>query len=92
MGVYVVKTNELCGQCLYLDAVDMPDENVRATVVELNDLCTNCTKNAKKLTLRPLTDSEMVRSDIKKIQENSAFLKEEERNHADWLASGMHLT
>jgi hypothetical protein len=76
MGVYVVKTNELCGQCLYLNAVDMPNENVRATVVELNDLCRNCIDNCKKLSLRPLTDSEYQRPDIKKIQEDSPFLKD----------------
>lgn len=73
MGVYIVKTNELCGSCVYLPAEDVPDPVFRATAIELNDLCSTCLNNSKKLSIRPLKDDEQDLSE--RVRKSSPYLK-----------------
>ncbi len=60
MSAYVVRTSKLCAVCVYLPAEDLPDTDERLTVVDLNDLCSDCMSkdNARKLCVRPLEEDE----------------------------------
>jgi len=74
MSVWIVKTNELCNHCLYLPAEDVTGEGERATAIELNDLCSNCIGNSKKLSIRGLNSDEMNMG--RRVQANSPWIKE----------------
>ncbi len=60
MSAYIVRTDKLCAVCIYLPAEDLPSTDERLTVVDLNDLCSDCMNkdNAHKLCVRPLTEYE----------------------------------
>jgi hypothetical protein len=42
MSVVVVRTNKLCGACIYLPAIDLDDRAERRCAIEANDLCIVC--------------------------------------------------
>jgi hypothetical protein len=44
MATVVIRTNLLCGNCLYLPAIDLDDSAERRCAVESNDLCADCWK------------------------------------------------
>lgn len=50
MSICILNPNNLCSSCLYLPAVDLIDSaGTRTSAIELNDVCSGCIANCKKI-------------------------------------------